>query len=271
MPWTAGVALVAERFGAGRVLLAGDAVHLFTPTGGFGMNTGIDDAANLAWKLAAMVQGWGGPRLLDVLRTRAPADRAAQHRRRARARARMSATCRCRRTSRRTRPPAKPRGAQVGAFLSTFGEEFASIGVQLGARYDGSPIIVPDGAPPRRQPDRLHARAACPGGRAPHLWLNGGRGAGNSLFDRFGIGFTLLRLGTDAPDGAAFAAAASPRGVPLTIVDVPDAGGARPLRLRPLPHPPRPARGLARQFRCRDADKIIARVIGSQIKRCHGK
>ena len=61
----AGVALVAERFGEGRVLLAGDAVHLFTPTGGFGMNTGIDDAANLAWKLAAMVHGWGGASLID--------------------------------------------------------------------------------------------------------------------------------------------------------------------------------------------------------------
>ena len=63
-PWTAGVALVAEHFAEGRVLLAGDAVHLFTPTGGFGMNTGIDDAANLAWKLAAVLQGWGGPHLL---------------------------------------------------------------------------------------------------------------------------------------------------------------------------------------------------------------
>ena len=61
-----GVALVAERFGEGRVLLAGDAVHLFTPTGGFGMNTGIDDAANLSWKLAAMVQGWGGASLSTV-------------------------------------------------------------------------------------------------------------------------------------------------------------------------------------------------------------
>jgi 2-polyprenyl-6-methoxyphenol hydroxylase-like FAD-dependent oxidoreductase len=63
-PWTAGMALVAERYSGGRVFLAGDAVHLFTPTGGFGMNTGIDDAANLAWKLAAMVQGWGGDTLL---------------------------------------------------------------------------------------------------------------------------------------------------------------------------------------------------------------
>jgi len=64
-PWTGGVALVSERFGEGRVLLAGDAVHLFTPTGGFGMNTGIDDVANLSWKLAAMVHRWGGANLLD--------------------------------------------------------------------------------------------------------------------------------------------------------------------------------------------------------------
>ncbi|HEY9380851.1 MAG TPA: FAD-dependent monooxygenase, partial [Burkholderiales bacterium] len=64
-PWTAGMALVAERYGDRRVLLAGDAVHLFTPTGGFGMNTGIDDASNLAWKLAAVLQGWGGSGLLS--------------------------------------------------------------------------------------------------------------------------------------------------------------------------------------------------------------
>ncbi len=62
--WQAGGYLVAERFQRGRVLLAGDAAHLFTPTGGFGLNTGIEDVANLAWKLAAMLQGWGGGRLL---------------------------------------------------------------------------------------------------------------------------------------------------------------------------------------------------------------
>ena len=78
-PWTAGVALVAERFIAGRVVLAGDAAHLFTPTGGFGMNTGMDDASNLAWKLAALVQGWGGANLSAILRDRAAADRRAQH------------------------------------------------------------------------------------------------------------------------------------------------------------------------------------------------
>ena len=66
-PWNAGQALVCRTLSrAGRIFeLAGDAAHLFTPTGGFGMNTGIDDSSNLAWKLAAVLQGWGGPRLLD--------------------------------------------------------------------------------------------------------------------------------------------------------------------------------------------------------------
>ena len=64
LPWTAGLALVAERFQEGRVFLAGDAVHLFTPTGGLGYNTAIEDAVNLGWKLAARVKGWGGAGLL---------------------------------------------------------------------------------------------------------------------------------------------------------------------------------------------------------------
>ena len=79
--WTAGQAFVAERFGAGRAWMAGDAVHLFTPTGGFGMNTGIDDAANLGWKLAAHGAGLGRPATAAELRGRAPADRVSQHRR----------------------------------------------------------------------------------------------------------------------------------------------------------------------------------------------
>ena len=64
---------MAERFADRRILLAGEAVHLFTPTGGFGMNTGVDDVANLSWKLAATLQGWGGSRCLIL--TRASASR----------------------------------------------------------------------------------------------------------------------------------------------------------------------------------------------------
>ena len=56
--------VVADRYGHGRVFLAGDAVHQLSPTGALGMNTGIGDAVDLGWKLAAAVQGWGGPNLL---------------------------------------------------------------------------------------------------------------------------------------------------------------------------------------------------------------
>src|SRR5258706_3335979 len=64
-PWTGGLALVAEHYQARPVFLAGDAAHLFTPLGGLGMNTGIGDVMNLCWKLAAVHQGWAGPRLAD--------------------------------------------------------------------------------------------------------------------------------------------------------------------------------------------------------------
>jgi 2-polyprenyl-6-methoxyphenol hydroxylase-like FAD-dependent oxidoreductase len=68
-PWTGGLALVAEHYQAGRVFLAGDAAHLFTPLGGLGMNTGISDVMNVGWKLAAVHEGWAGPRLIDTYET----------------------------------------------------------------------------------------------------------------------------------------------------------------------------------------------------------
>jgi 2-polyprenyl-6-methoxyphenol hydroxylase-like FAD-dependent oxidoreductase len=259
-PWTSGVALVAEKFGAGRALLAGDAVHLFTPTGGFGMNTGVDDAANLAWKLAAMVQGWGGPRLLDSYETeRKPI--AIRNTNAARSFAKTVGDV-----------PVPPemeddnlRGAaaraQVGAFLGTFGEEFASIGVQLGARYDGSPIVCADGAPLK---DTLtdYVPSSIPGGRAPHVWMDAGRGVGSSLFDRLGVGFTLLRPGPKVPGGAAIVEAAKKRNVPLAVLDVPDAE-ARDLYACDLCLI-RPDQHVAwRGNTVREAEKVIEQLIGA--------
>ena len=218
-PWTAGVALHAERFGAGRVLLAGDAVHLFTPTGGFGMNTGVDDAANLAWKLAAMVQGWGGPALLDSYEAeRKPI--AIRNTGAARVLAQSVGEVRVAPEIEQPTAAGEAARRQAGAFLATFGEEFASLGVQLGARYDGSPIVVADGPAPA---DDIagYTPTSVPGGRAPHFWLDAGRGPGSSLFDRLGVGFTLLQLGPVAAGVAAFEAAARARGVPLEVLAVP--------------------------------------------------
>jgi 2-polyprenyl-6-methoxyphenol hydroxylase-like FAD-dependent oxidoreductase len=221
-PWTAGHALVAEGFGRGRVWLAGDAVHLFTPTGGFGMNTGIDDAANLGWKLAAMVQGWGGPGLLEsyAIERQAIAFRNTGMAKRFSLKlADVPAPAEI--TDDSTAGTAAR--ADAAAIVSTLGEEFASLGIQLGARYDGSPIIASDGTAPPPDDHISYTPSACPGGRAPHLFLPDH----GSLFDHFGPGFTLLRLHGEH-DAQPIAAEAEARRIPLAIYDV-DAPEARDL------------------------------------------
>jgi 2-polyprenyl-6-methoxyphenol hydroxylase-like FAD-dependent oxidoreductase len=260
-PWTAGVALVAERFTAGRVALAGDAAHWFTPTGGFGMNTGMDDASNLGWKLAALVQGWGGAGLLQSYET---------ERRPIAERNTVAARELNKHLIAMPAPPEMehdtPEGAaarrMVSAHLATMGEEFASIGVQLGARYDGSPIVTADGAPPPDELDR-YTPSGVPGGRAPHYWPGKGRGYGDSLFDQFGPGFTLLRLGGTAADTSLIEAAARRAKVPLKTIEVPQRD-ARDLYGRDLvlvrPDQYVAWRGDAPPS---DPDKLIAMVTGA--------
>jgi 2-polyprenyl-6-methoxyphenol hydroxylase-like FAD-dependent oxidoreductase len=220
--WTPGLALVADAFADRRLFLAGDAAHLFTPTGGFGMNTGIDDAANLSWKLAARVVGWGGRRLLDSYQ---PERRPVALRNTAAARKLNQNLGGIERDPllEQDSPEGRVQRERIGAVLSTCGEQFASIGVQLGARYDGSPIVSADGDPP---PDSLvtYTPTSIPGGRAPHVWRSGWHRRGDSLFDSFGTGFTLLRLGSRPPNTDRMAAAARAAGVPLTELTV-----ARPL------------------------------------------
>ncbi|HET7847739.1 MAG TPA: FAD-dependent monooxygenase [Pseudolabrys sp.] len=228
-PWTAGVALVAERFADRRVLLAGDAVHLFAPTGGFGMNTGIDDVSNLAWKLAAVLQGWGGPALLASYETeRMPI--AARNTDAARKLAVNIGDTDIEPEIEERSPAGEKARDAARAMLSTFAEQFASIGVQLGARYDGSPVIDSDVAAPR---DSLvtYTATSIPGGRTPHLWLDDVRGIGSSLYDRMGAGFALLRLGR--ADGADILEAAKEAHIPLKAIDIADAA-ARNLYERDL-------------------------------------
>jgi 2-polyprenyl-6-methoxyphenol hydroxylase-like FAD-dependent oxidoreductase len=211
--WTAGRALVAERFGAGRVLLAGDATHLFTPAGGFGMNTGIDDVANLGWKLAAVLQGWGGEDLLASYE----AERRPIALRNTMAARRLGISV--------TEVPIgvaieedSPAGVdarrETGDYLADFAPEFDSLGVQLGGRYDGSPIILSDGtSPPPDDPDN-YVPSACPGGRAPHFWMPDR----SSVFDHFGRGFTLLCFRDAAAETRALTAAAAKRRMPLKLI-----------------------------------------------------
>jgi len=213
--WTPGQALVAEQFGSRRVFLCGDAAHLFTPTGGFGLNTGVDDAVNLAWKLAASVQGWGGPRLLAIYQTeRQPI--AVRNTGMAKALTRNVGNVPIDPVMEDDTPEGAAARRESGRVLSNFTEEFASIGIQLGARYDNSPLIVSDGAaPPPDDPSRYRPTSV-PGGRAPHLWL----ADRSSLFDHFGVGFTLLRFNGAAARTEGLQQAARIRGIPLKLLDV---------------------------------------------------
>lgn len=219
-PWTAGTALVAEKFGRGRILLAGDSVHLFTPTGGFGMNTGIDDAANLSWKLAAVLQGWGGEDLIGSYEAeRQPI--ALRNTQAARDLAKTVGTVEIPISLEEDSERGQTARREVGLTLADFAEEYGSLGVQLGARYDDSPLIIPDGPPPT---DTLvsYTPTSIPGGRTPHFWLNDDRAVGASLYDRLGRGFTLLHFGEDARSLDSWRVSANRLGMPLALLEVSD-------------------------------------------------
>ncbi len=213
--------LAAERYGQGRVLLAGDAVHLVIPTGGLGMNTGVGDAVDLGWKLAATLQGWGGPNLLASyeaerrpigIRNVAASRYASLGRRKWRSEIRPEI---------RDKTPA---GEAARAHLAAVADveqrkTNEMIGAELGYRYADSPIVAKEpGEPP---PDDFvnYVPTTWPGARLPHVWLAGGV----PMQDRIGDGYTLLRLGGSTADASVLARAFTAVGAPFTTLDVPDA------------------------------------------------
>ncbi|MBI0536178.1 hypothetical protein D9599_11390 [Roseomonas sp. KE2513] len=219
--WTAGHALVAESFGRGRVLIAGDAAHLFTPAGGLGYNTAVEDAVNLGWKLASVVKGIAAPALLDSYGL----ERGALARRNT-AYARELADSLGYRPADPALESDTPEGEaarrEAGEHLGAHARrEFNIPGITFGGRYDGSPIIVPDGTAPPPDSMNRYEPTACPGGRPPHAWLAEGR----SLYDLFGPEWTLLHLGPALAEGFSRAAAAA--GLDLRVVEP---GGGAALR-----------------------------------------
>lgn len=214
--WTAGHALVADSFGRGRVLLGGDAVHLFTPTGGLGYNTAIEDAVNLGWKLAAVLQGVAAPALLSsyeaerrplALRNTGYARGFADSLGLFLVDPEIEADSDAGAAARR----------KAGRYLEDHARrEFNIPGITFGGRYDGSPAIVGDGTAPPADAANSYTPSACPGGRPPHLWLDNDI----SLFDRFGFGWTLLSLGADGAFAAQMVAAADKLRIDLTVVSL---------------------------------------------------
>jgi len=217
--WTAGHCLVAERFRRQRVFIAGDAAHLFTPTGGLGYNTAVDDAVNLGWKLAAVLRGQADEALLASyeLERRPLALRNTAY-------ARGFADSLGRFTPEPCIEDDTPDGeaarARAGQYLADHGwREFNIPGITFGARYDGSPAIAGDGTEPPPDAADRYQPSACPGGRAPHLWL----AEGVSLYDRFGFGWTLLQLTPDMTAARAWQASARRRSLPLHLLPLPGA------------------------------------------------
>jgi 2-polyprenyl-6-methoxyphenol hydroxylase-like FAD-dependent oxidoreductase len=251
--------LVADRYAGGRAFLAGDAAHQNTPSGGFGMNTGIGDAADLGWKLAAAVAGWAGPELLAsyeierrpvaLRNVRQATENFVRDRKRAIDPAIASAT------------PAgeAARAALREKIVGTQSRQYVSDGTALGYRYDPSPICIPDGS--AAPPDTIveYHPNAIPGSRAPHVVLDGVR----SILDLFGAGFVLLTFGADARASESIGAAFARAGVPLTVqaIDSPAAAALYECRLvlvRPDGHVAWRA-GAAPD----DADALVATVRGA--------
>ena len=215
-PWT-GHCVVAEQYQNGRVFLAGDAAHLNWPAGGFGMNTGVGDAVDIGWKLAAVLQGWGGPKLLDSYTLeRKPI---------AMINVNEAAEMRASFDNQTPFSPKIEEDSEAGkelreqaraAILRTRAKEFQhdSAGIELGYRYENSPICVSDGTLPPPLDHGLYVPSTWPGARAPHVWLRDGR----STLDLFGKGFTLLILSPTPTDTAAFDIAAKKIGLPLAVI-----------------------------------------------------
>jgi len=215
LPWVRRE-LVAERYRNGRGFIAGDAAHVMSPTGGFGMNTGIGDAVDLSWKLTAMIEGWGGAHLLDSY----SAERQPVGLRNV-----TEASGNLKRMLSVGKNPdllddtplgAKTRERVGREFSETMRREWHTLGIHLGYRYEASPICVPDGSPAPPDDPRDYVPTARPGHRAPHAWLTDGR----STLDLFGRGFALLGFGATADDAAPLLDAARQRNLQIRFVPI---------------------------------------------------
>ena len=208
--------LVAERYGEGRVWLAGDAVHQLSPTGALGMNSGVGDAVDIGWKLAAVLEGWGGPRLVESYDAERRPVGARNVRMATSFYQHNEAFSQWSPAVLEDTPAGERARRELGAKLeSGIGAEFRTLGLQIGYVYENSPICVADGTPPPPDDPANYVPNARPGARAPHVWLE----EAASTLDLFGRGFVLLRF-AGAPAAEAIVQAAAARGVPLTVRDI---------------------------------------------------
>ncbi len=213
---------VARRWRAGNVFLAGDAAHLFVPTGGVGMNTGIGDAVDLGWKLDAVLKGWGGAALLDSYEDeRKPI-------------AIRNSVISANNSDKidmvmdeigpeieDDTPAGAAHRAAITGRIRWMARQFNSGGTHLGYRYVDSPVIVADGTPEPPDDFMQVVPSTWPGSRAPHAWLTADTTVrGTSTLDWFGRDYVLLHA-DGAAEAAALVAALRSRGAPCSARRMP--------------------------------------------------
>jgi 2-polyprenyl-6-methoxyphenol hydroxylase-like FAD-dependent oxidoreductase len=250
--------LVAESYGTRRVLLAGDAAHQYIPTGGYGMNTGIGDAAGLGWMLAAMLHRFGGPGLAaayDLERRPIGRRNRDASRRHSEVRREIAALYH----DGLFAPDGEAARAEAGARIAAIGNaENESWGIELGYAYPHSPVICAEPGAVIPDDPRHYQPTSAPGVRLPSVLLEDG----TPLFDRLGPWFTLLAIGTLPSE--AMVEAARQRGVPLAVIALHDPAalsvlGRGLLLVRPDQHIA--WRGSACED-ARTAARIFSRVLG---------
>jgi 2-polyprenyl-6-methoxyphenol hydroxylase-like FAD-dependent oxidoreductase len=196
---------IADSFREGHIFIAGDAAHSHPPYGGYGINTGLEDAANLGWKLAAVIQGWGGPHLLDsYTEERRPVFAST-------ARDFIEKAIQEDRDFLEAYSPERDREA----FERKWRERHAGAKAEINAfepNYEGASIVCSDGGAPSALGS--HSFAA----RAGHHLAPQALSAGDNVFDALGEGFALLAFGADPAALHAFEVAAAQLGIPLAIV-----------------------------------------------------
>lgn len=216
MPWTAGHAAVSNSFIEGRVLIGGDAAHLFTPTGGLGYNTAVEDAVNLGWKIAHVIGGQASENLLQSY----------EHERR--------------QTALRNTQYARKFADSIGNFIphddielqnkagieqreiagqylvDHAKKEFNIPGITFGARYDGSPILPKNDVGEITDNANEYKQTPIPGGRAPHFWLSKTK----SIYDEFGFNWTLIRFRPISDSADAIIEDSKNRGLDLKILNI---------------------------------------------------
>jgi 2-polyprenyl-6-methoxyphenol hydroxylase-like FAD-dependent oxidoreductase len=216
-PWRQNL-LLAESYGHKRVFLAGDAVHLVIPTGGLGMNSGVGDAVDLSWKLAATLKGWGGPALLasyEIERRQIGARNVEASRYASRGRRAWRAAYKPNIRDR------TPEGAAIRANLSRIADveqrkSNEMIGAELGYRYAESPIIFPEAGDAPETDFMKYVPTSWPGARLPHVWL----ADGTAMHDRIGDGYTLLCLRGARANTPALAQAFASFAAPFSVVEI---------------------------------------------------